>query len=260
MRYFIANWKMNPVKKEEAKILFEGVVKGLSKLDLSKDKTVILCPPFVFMDMARQNDALKKSKSVFWGAQDCFWEDKGAFTGEISPAMLKEMNCDYVIIGHSERKQIFGETDEMINKKIKAALKARLNPVLCVGEKSRDSFDNNGKLQQGLGLVLREQLSGALKDVSKTSIGKIIFAYEPVWAIGTGMAALPDDALSASMFIKKTVADLYGDRELARRIPVIYGGSVSAANAAGFLKAGLDGFLVGGASLQAGEFVKIAKT
>lgn len=260
MLYFIANWKMNPVKRDEAEILFESIAKGLLKLDLDKDKTVVLCPPFVFLELVGQNEFLKKSKFLFLGAQNCFWEDKGAFTGEISPLMLKNLGCDYVIVGHSERKENLDETNETINKKIKAALKARLNPVLCVGEKSRDNFDGEGKLRQGLGLLLREQLTGALKDISKTFVGKIIFAYEPVWAIGTGIAATPDDALSAAMFIKKTIAELYGDRQLARKTPVLYGGSVDSLNAGGFLEAGLDGFLVGSASLQAGEFVKIAKT
>lgn len=256
MRYFIANWKMNPVRIEEAEALLTAALKGMGRLDLGKDKTVVICPPFVFLERMKKN-LLQKTRAIFLGAQDCFWEEKGAFTGEVSPLMLKGMGCDYVIIGHSERKQYKGETEETINRKLKAALKTRLIPVLCVGEKSRDNFDDEGKIQSGLGLVLREQLQGALRDISKTALGKIIFAYEPVWAVGTGIAAAPDDALSASMFIRKIIADLYGDRELARRLPVLYGGSVDAANAAGFLRAGLDGFLIGGASLEPREFAKI---
>lgn len=256
MVYFIANWKMNPVRIEDAEALFTAALKGIDRLVLGKDKTVVICPPFVFLERIKTNFPEGK-RAIFLGAQDCFWEEKGAFTGEVSPLMLKGMGCDYVIIGHSERKQYGGETEETINRKLKAALKARLNPVLCVGERSRDSFDDEGKVQWGLGLVLREQLQGALRDISKTTLTKIIFSYEPVWAIGTGVAAAPDDALSASMFIRKIIADLYGDRELARRLPVLYGGSVDAANAAGFLQAGLDGFLIGGASLEPREFVKI---
>ena len=177
------------------------------------------------------------------GAQDLFWEEKGAFTGEISPLMLKNLGCEYVIIGHSERRKL-GETDEMINKKIKAAIKAKLKPILCIGEtemgrKSGRTFE-----------VLKNQLKKAFNNLTIEQFSNLTIAYEPIWAIGTGNPCLPVDAKKVFLFMQK----LFG------KTPVLYGGSVNSENAINYIReVGFSGLLVGGASLDAKEFIRIVK-
>jgi len=191
-----------------------------------------------------------RASSIRFGAQDCFWEQQGAYTGEISPLMLKDLGCQYIIIGHSERRQYFQETDEMINQKIKAALKARLKPILCLGEEIKNSTDY---------LVIEQQLKKALTRVSAGRIRDIVIAYEPVWAIGTGQPCLPDEAMKTALFIRKILTKLYS-RKIAEQVRVLYGGSVTAENAADYVRgARMDGLLVGGASLNATEFIKIVE-
>lgn len=256
----VANWKCNPVSQKEARHLFEVVRKGIAGFSLRKNVEVVICPPFVWLsDFCRAGLlGLPKSKaknlalqSFYFGAQDCFWEQQGAYTGAISPAMLKDLGCQYVLIGHSERRKHFQETDEMINQKIKAVLKARLKPILCLGEEeARDSFDY---------LIISQQIEKALAGVSLGRIRDIVMAYEPVWAIGTGQACLPDEAMKTALFIRKILTKLYG-RKIAEEVRILYGGSVTAKNAADYIKAaGMDGLLVGGASLNATEFVKIVE-
>lgn len=250
----IANWKMNPATRKEARHLFEVVRKGIKGI---KEVEVVICPPFVWLT----NIEISKYRNINLGAQDCFWEEKGAYTGEISPLMLKDLGCQYVIIGHSERRQYFGQTDEMINKKIKAALKARLKPILCVGEKIRDTFDSEGRPLNEMSLVVKEQLEKDLSGVSIGRISDIIVAYEPVWAISTsnGLACSPDEAMKAALLIKKILTKLY-TRQVAEQVRILYGGSVNSQNAADYIKgAGMAGLLVGGASLNASEFVKIVE-
>lgn len=236
----VANWKMNPKTAKEALALFEAVKNGARSI---KNAQVIVCPPFLWLPKLKTTGALKL------GGQNCHWEVSGAYTGEVSAAMLSVSGARYVILGHSERRHYLGETDEVINLKIKAALKAGLRPILCVGEKEGEEMN----------LVIEEQVTKALAGLTVNQTKEIIIAYEPVWATGTGRACLPDDALSAALFIKRLVTKLYS-RFLADKILVLYGGSVNSHNAADYLiKAGMNGLLVGGASLDAEEFVKIVK-
>ncbi|TSC53481.1 MAG: triosephosphate isomerase (TIM) [Parcubacteria group bacterium LiPW_39] len=236
----VANWKMNPKTAKEALALFEAVKKGIGG---SKNLRVVICPPFCWLPKLKPIAALRL------GGQNCHWEVSGSFTGEISAAMLADSGAQYVILGHSERRQYLGETDEIINLKIKAALKASLKPILCVGEKEGEE----------MGSVVERQLTGALAGLGVNQTREVIIAYEPVWAIGTGRACLSDDALSAALFIRRLITKLYS-RFLADKISLLYGGSVNVQNAANYItQAGMNGLLVGGASLEAEEFVKIIK-
>jgi len=247
-KLIIANWKMNPQTSAEAEELASDIQQGIRGV---KGVEVIICPPFSHLAIVG---------SISKGGQDCHFEQKGAYTGAVSPAMLKDMGCEYVIVGHSERKQYFGETDEVINRKVKAALKAGLKVVLCIGEDTRDSFDSKGHWTHELDPKLKEQIIRALEGVKKSSIQNIVVAYEPVWAIGTGNPATPDDVLSAKIFIRKILSNLY-DRKEADKVRVLYGGSTNKKNAAQFIKDGqADGLLVGGASLDADEFVEMVKS
>lgn len=243
----IANWKMNPLTFQEAEKLLLDLLPEAAK---NKKVEVVICPPFVWLtDLSH-----KYKKSVVFGGQNVFWKDSGPYTGEISPQMLKSSGVSYVIIGHSERKIHLGETDEMINKRLKAALEAGLVSVLCIGEKERSG--------DGIPAVVGEQLKKALEGVGKKSVKKLIVAYEPVWAVSTmpgSQADNPDNAFRAMIFIRKVLTDLY-DRKTAEGVKIIYGGSVSSVNIASFFKEGkMEGVLVGGASLDAQEFTKIVK-
>jgi triosephosphate isomerase len=211
---------------------------------------VVVCPPFTALSSVAQ--ALKGSR-IGLGAQDLFWEPQGAFTGAISPVMLVDAGCRYVIIGHSERRAHFGETDETVRRKLAAALQRGLTPIVCIGEtlaqrEAQQTFD-----------VLTRQLDGALKGLAAADAGRVILAYEPVWAIGTGRNATPQQAQEAHAFIRSWVSKRFGP-ELAASLRIQYGGSVTAANAAGLLEQpDVDGALVGGASLTADVFSAIVK-
>lgn len=236
----IANWKMNPKNAKEAQSLFDAVKAGVRNI---KNIQVIICPPAIWLPI------FKSSAIIKLGAQNCHWETSGAYTGEISANMLADAGAEYVILGHSERRQFMGETDEIVNLKIKTALKVKLKPILCVGERAGEE----------MGLVIESQLTNALAGLGVNQVKEIIAAYEPIWAIGTGDHCLPDSALSAGLFIKKTITKLYS-RFLADKIPVLYGGSVDAQNNRVYIsQAHLDGLLVGGASLVTEEFVNIIR-
>ena len=238
--FIIANWKMNPKTFKEASELFEGVKKAVKK---SGDIKVILCPPALWLKELKPGTNLNLSL----GAQNCHWEASGAYTGELSPQMLADAGAEFVIVGHSERRNYMGESDEIINLKIKAILRAKLRPILCVGEQTGEEMS----------LAVEGQLTKDLAGLSINQMKDVIIAYEPIWAIGTGNNCLPDNALSAILFIKKTLTKLYS-RFLADKTPIIYGGSVHADNENNYVKqARMDGVLVGGASLDADEFVKI---
>lgn len=251
----IANWKLNPASLKGAKLLFDSVGRGIKNV---KHTEVVICPPFVYLPVLNASSFAPTSRSfggLVLGSQDVFWEGKGAFTGEISPLMLKDLGCQYVIIGHSERRRHLKETDEMINKKIKAVLEAKLNPILCIGETEKER--NKGKTS----VVLRKQLCSALKNVpcSLFSASYFVIAYEPIWAIGTGKACLPEEGKKANVFIRKVILQIYNPK-IAENIRILYGGSVNSQNARAYLEeAGLNGLLVGGASLNAKEFVEIVK-
>ncbi|OHB22294.1 MAG: triose-phosphate isomerase [Parcubacteria group bacterium RIFCSPLOWO2_01_FULL_48_18] len=245
-KLIIANWKMSPSTYAKAETLFLATLAAARKL--SRVETVV-CPPFPWLtDISH-----KYKKSISFGAQDVFWEEGGAYTGEVSPTMLKGSGVKYVIIGHSERRLYLQETDEMINKKMLAALRAGLVPILCVGEWTR-----KGRPWKWIKNFVRKQLAEDLRGIAKIAGGsqKIVVAYEPVWAISTfgGGPDKPEDSLKIIKFIKGILDSRF-------QIPdskVIYGGSVNAKNAVDFLKyPDVEGALVGGASLRAGEFGKI---
>ena len=241
----IANWKCNPLTIKEAQELFQAINKGAEK---NKKAEIVVCPPFLFVFNLKPYTLHLKL-----GAQDCFWEQKGAYTGEISPSMLKDAGCEYVIVGHSERRKYFGETDEMISKKIKSVLEAGLVPIFCAGETEEE------RKKQETEIILRKQIIFGLEAISKAEIGKIVIAYEPVWAIGTGNPCSIEEAQKTGLFIRKLLADNYGPA--SQKTKIIYGGSVNAKNAAGYIReGGLEGLLVGGASLDPKEFAEIAKS
>jgi triosephosphate isomerase len=239
--FLVGNWKMNPDTLAKAKKLFDGIEKELRKTpEVFKKEEIILCPPFLYLSEIK-NLILKSQLKIHLGAQNCFFEEKGAFTGEISPKMLKSLGVKYVILGHSERRKNFAENDEIINKKILAVLKEKLVPILCVGETEKER-----KSQKTLS-VLKNQLKKGLKNVSQ--IEKMILAYEPVWAIGTKNPCEPESAKKVLLFLRKFL----------KKIPILYGGSVNSKNAKDYIKVGFNGLLVGGASLNTKEFTKIAR-
>ncbi len=237
------NWKMNKTRPE-AKALIEE----LKPLVANATCDVVACVPFTNLETAL--DAAKGS-NIKIGAQNCHFEKSGAFTGEISADMLKEMGVEYVVIGHSERRQYFGETDVTVNKRTKAALAAGLTVILCVGEMLEDR--ENGITEELVAL----QTKIALKDVSKDELKNVIIAYEPVWAIGTGKTATADQANEVCEVIRNVIAKIY-DKAAADAITIQYGGSMNAGNAAELLaKPDVDGGLIGGASLKAPDFAVI---
>ena len=245
-RIIIANWKMNPSTLKEAKRLFVQVKKEVRR---TRNVEVVICPSFVHIYEVRLRKIFTKSDFVRLklGAQNAFWQEGGPYTGEVSPAMLKELGVTHVIIGHSERKKWLGETDEMINKKVKAVLKAGLVPILCVGEWEREVANE-------IPHIVEEQVRAALKGIKKGDFKNGIIAYEPVWAIGTGKAETPDNATRAALYIRKIVKSVLGSKT-ADKIRIIYGGSVNSRNAASFIAKeirGVEGGLVGGARLKAG--------
>ncbi|MBI2934822.1 MAG: triose-phosphate isomerase [Chloroflexi bacterium] len=237
------NWKMNCTAGEGVRLVRE-MLPGMENI---KGVEKVVCPPFISLFPLKE---LVKDSSVKLGAQDVYFQEKGAFTGEISPSMLKEL-CQYVIIGHSERRAYFGETDEIVNKKVQAALKAGLNPIMCVGETLE--VRERGKAEELVSGQVRQGLAG----MKATDGGALVIAYEPVWAIGTGRAATGDDAGRMIGLIRRTVAGVFGPAA-AENVRIQYGGSVTAANIGEFInRAEIDGALVGGASLKADEFVSI---
>jgi triosephosphate isomerase (TIM) len=237
------NWKMNTTI-EEAINLIKTMQPGLDRL---RGVEKVLCLPFVSLVAAR---AIVKGTTVKLGAQNVYYEEKGAFTGEISPLMLAGL-CDYVIIGHSERRQHFGETNEIIDKKIKAAVKNGLKPIFCVGETLEEN--EAGQTKEVLG---RQLMASSDRFYF---LGGCVIAYEPVWAIGTGKSATADDANKTISFIRQFISHLHG-RGIANTVRILYGGSVTAGNIAEFIrKSDIDGALVGGASLKADDFVSIVK-
>jgi triosephosphate isomerase len=243
MPFIAGNWKMNTTI-EEAINLIKTMQPDLQKI---QGVEKVLCPPFVSLVAAR---AIIKGSTVKLGAQNVFYEEKGAFTGEISPLMLANL-CDYVIIGHSERRQYFNETNEIIDKKIKAAIKNGIKPIFCIGETLEEN--EAGQTRDVLGRQLM-----ASSDRFYFLSGCVI-AYEPVWAIGTGRSASGDDANKTIGFIRQFISHLHG-RGIANTVRILYGGSVTAANIAEFMrKSDIDGALVGGASLKAAEFISIVK-
>ena len=234
-----ANWKLNPITKKEAEEIFEGIKKGAK--DAASE--VVVCPPAVYLQTLK-GLFLGGPASPSLGGQNIYFEDKGAFTGEISATMLKDLGVEYVIIGHSERRKYFGETDESVNKKIKKALESGLKVIFCIGETAEER--DAGKKNE----VLKRQVQDGLKDI--VDIDNVNVAYEPVWAIGTGNNCGVQETKESVDFIRQFVK---------KTTRIIYGGSVKSENSGDYIKqAGANGLLVGGASLNAEEFVKIIKS
>ncbi len=241
----VANWKCNPIGFSKAKKLFNSIEK---KIEKNQKAEVVVSPPFVFLSEFRDSSEIKL------GAQNCFYEKKGSFTGEISPFMLKSLGCKYVILGHSERRRYFSETDKMINKKIKLALKAKLKVILCIGETEKQRRE--GKKAE----VIKNQVQEALKDIPGKEIKNIGVAYEPIWAIGSGESCSVEETTSSILLVRKIISGIY-NRNKANKVRILYGGSVTSKNSQQYIsKAGTDGLLIGGASLKATEFVKIIKS
>ncbi len=237
------NWKMH-MNSNETKSFIHDLRGRVEDTEVK----VILCVPFTSISAAK--DALAGTK-IGLGAQNMSWEEKGAFTGEISPDMLLSEGVEYVIIGHSERRAIFKETDDMINKKVVKALEKGLIPILCVGETLEEREEHKAKE------VTKHQLKEALKGVRVKEMEKIIVAYEPVWAIGTGKTASPEDANEMAVFIRETLKELYGE-ETSEEVIIQYGGSVKPGNVEEIMnQSDVDGALVGGASLKVEDFEKI---
>lgn len=245
---FIAgNWKMNPTTVADAVALAESVKSGVG---LDCPARVAVCPPSLYLSAV---DRALENSPIGLGAQNLHPGTKGAFTGEVSGAMLNEIGCTHAILGHSERRALFGETDAFVNAKVKAALEARLIPIVCVGETKTQRENNETEA------VVRGQLEGSLADLTAEQIGELVLAYEPVWAIGTGLNATPEQAQEVHAFIRGWLANRFG-RAAADRMTIQYGGSVKPDNAAGLLgQPDIDGALVGGASLVAADFLGIVR-
>ncbi len=244
---FIAgNWKMNKTVGEAIDLVRElkTAISGVKGVE------VAVAPPFTALYAVRKE---LEGSSILLAAQHLYWEEKGAFTGEVSPLMLKEVGCHYVIIGHSERRQFFGETDETVNRRMKAALSQGLKIIFCIGETLKEREE--GKTFS----VIERQVEGGLNGLGHQAMRSVTLAYEPVWAIGTGRTATPDQAEEVHQFIRKKLEKLYS-LEISEEIRIQYGGSVTPENVKGLMsQSDIDGALVGGASLKAESFSKIVR-
>jgi triosephosphate isomerase (TIM) len=245
-KFVAGNWKMFTTSAT-ARELAAAVVRGLGK---EERISVAVCPPFPYLSVVAE---VLKGSCVALGAQNCYHEKEGAFTGEVSPAMLVDVGCRYVILGHSERRHKLGETDAFINRKVYAALAAGLEVILCLGETLQERQANRTEA------VLDTQLNGSLAGLDAEALRHVVLAYEPVWAIGTGQNATPEQAQQAHAFIRGRIRERFGE-ESASALPIQYGGSVKPDNAASlFSQADVDGGLIGGASLNADHFLTIVR-
>jgi len=239
------NWKMN-MSNDDALALSKAVAAGMGEV---KDRIAVMCPPFTALSSVA--GAVSGVNGLYLGSQNIFYEDKGAYTGEISADMLISSGCSFCIIGHSERRKYFGETDETVNKKVKKALEKSLTPIICVGEtlEERESRRELG--------VVKKQITGALSGLSRDDISKVVIAYEPIWAIGTGKTASPEQAQAMHAYIREQIAAL-SDASVSQSVSILYGGSMKPSNVKGLLEcADIDGGLIGGASLKAEDFLKL---
>ncbi len=240
------NWKMNMTNSESSELV-KSLVEQIGQVE---NPLVIVCPPYTALSVVKK---LLDGSNIFLGAQNMYAEQSGAYTGEISPSMLLTIGTTYVILGHSERREYFSETDRMVSAKVKLALESGLLPIVCVGEKLDER--ESGKTED----VIGSQIDGSLADLDADDMKKIIVAYEPIWAIGTGKTATPEMAQEVHSFIRGRLKDRFGD--IADEVTIQYGGSVKGDNAAGLLsQPDIDGALVGGASLKVDQFVKIVNS
>ena len=243
-KFIAGNWKMC-TNGAAARHLAQAVVAGVGA---SPRMRVAVCPPFPYLAAVAE---VVRGTPVALGAQNCYSEPEGAFTGEVSPTMLTDVGCRYVILGHSERRHKLGETDDFINRKVKAALAAGLEVILCVGETLQERQQNQ------MEAVLARQLDGSLTGITAAQMAKVVLAYEPVWAIGTGQNATPQQAQTAHQWVREHIGKLW-DSNVAQALTIQYGGSVKPENAASLLgQPDVDGALVGGASLKADQFLGI---
>ena len=239
----VGNWKMNPQRAEDAKSIAQKVKRNSRNI---RKTQIVLCPPFVYIPAI----ASSAGGNIFLGAQDVFYEQSGNFTGEISAEQLARLKTNFVIVGHSERRQM-GESDEVVGKKIREVLEFGMSPILCVGEKERDP---NGDYYN----FIKHQIQTGLKEASKKFIVNLVVAYEPVWAIGAKEAMKASELHEMSIFIRKVLKDLFGDLSLGIRI--LYGGSVDRVNAENLVKEGnVSGLLIGRVSLNATDFIEITR-
>ena len=237
------NWKMNNTPSYTKVFL-----NSLKQKKLSEDVEKIIATPFTSLYLANE---LLNDTDIKIGAQNMYFEDRGAFTGEVSGQMLKDLNVSYVIIGHSERREIFNESDELLNKKVKAAISKELSPILCCGEtiEEREAQKHQEKI--------KNQITKDLEGISEKDLDKLVIAYEPIWAIGTGKTASPEDAEEMSKYIREILEELYS-KDLADNIRILYGGSVKPENVKEIMaKENIDGALVGGASLKVDSFTSL---
>ncbi|MDD5625915.1 MAG: triose-phosphate isomerase [Patescibacteria group bacterium] len=259
----VANWKMQ-LGLKEGELLMDDILNRLEKIKKIAEKVdIIFCPPFFALESVSKKlkgsfsllNRKNQMTNLFLGAQDCFWEHKGAFTGEISPDQLKELGCQYVIIGHSERRQNLGETDEMVHHKIKTVLESELVPILCVGE-TFEERQNGAK-----DYVIINQVTRALEGNVLKADQEIIIAYEPIWVIGSGQVVTQEEAQYTNQVIQQRMIDFYPLPLIKNNIRLLYGGGIDSTNVGQFIEKDIiDGILVGNASLKAEEFVKIIET
>lgn len=241
------NWKMNKTFSEGIDLINQLNEKSNSV----RNAQLIIAPPYILTSEASK--AIKNT-NIGLAGQNCSNHSSGAYTGEISASMLKSAGANYIILGHSERRAYYHETDEIINEKIKLSLENNLNPIICCGEVLKDREENKHFE------IVAKQINGMLKEITPEDFKNIIIAYEPVWAIGTGKTATPDQAQEMHQFIRETIKTLYGT-ELANNVSILYGGSCKPSNAKElFANPDVDGGLIGGASLKAGEFIEIANS
>ncbi|MBR2965858.1 MAG: triose-phosphate isomerase [Clostridia bacterium] len=239
------NWKMNKTIAETKQLIGQ-----LIPLVADTNNTVIICVPYTNLATAVE---LTKGTNIHVGAQNCHWKESGAYTGEIAPSMLVELGVEYVVLGHSERRTYFGETDNTVLLRTKAALSAGLKPIVCIGETLEER--NNGQMEQ----VLSRQVKEGFKDVTVEELANVIVAYEPVWAIGTGVTATDEQANDAIAFVRSVFQEMYG-KQAADQLYIQYGGSMNDKNAQGLLSMShIDGGLIGGASLVAEKFAQVVK-
>jgi len=242
-----ANWKMNMTQAEAGRFV-ESLLLDLG--DIS-DVEVVIIPPFTAI--AKVTESLGKAQNIKVGAQNMYWERSGAFTGEISAALLRDLFVRYVVLGHSERRALFGETDEIVNRKVRAALESTLRPIVCVGETLAQR--DKGNVEK----ILSIQLRGSLAELTETELQETVIAYEPVWAIGTGRNATPEQAQQAHSFIRGTLGEMF-DKTTAEHVRIQYGGSVKPDNGRELMdQPDIDGALVGGASLDPLSFAQIVE-
>jgi len=238
------NWKMN-ASKETVNSLIEGILSGMNEVS----SEVIVCAPFPYLS---QVESLINNSKLMLGAQNLNVNPAGAFTGEVSADMIKDFGAQHVIVGHSERRSLYGETNAIVAEKTKAAIDAGLTPLLCVGESLEDR--ESGKTE----VIVEEQINAVIDLIGIEAFDQVIIAYEPVWAIGTGLTASPEQAQTVHLFIRNLLAN--SSEKIAKRTPILYGGSMNAANAADLISCSdIDGGLIGGAALKAEDFLQICK-